>query len=178
MPFAPTAPSSGLPVEVSMNLLICRSEKRHGAPLDPCFTLALNMQSLMLIAAAEVFLMSLNINCAHPLDIMDRSDHYLVHNDVRDNRRADPFNLKPANFVGLTVALAMGLDSWIGGGEFSCSHQVLDIILTIIPRTFKKRCFKLNTITVQDTASLQSSPPTPLHPATAAFDALIAAVAF
>lgn len=83
-PITPAAPSSNLPVEVSMNLLMCRSEKRHGAPLDPCFTLALNMQSLMLIAAAEVFLMSLNSNCAHPLDIMDRSDHYLVHNDVSD----------------------------------------------------------------------------------------------
>lgn len=74
----------------------------------------------MLIAVAEVFLTSLNINCAHPLDIMDRSDHYLVHNDVRDRRRADLFNLKPASSVGLMVALAMGLDPWNGGGESIC----------------------------------------------------------
>lgn len=121
-PITPTAPSSNLPVEVSMNQLMCCSEKRHGAPLDLCFTLALNMQSSMLIAAAEVFLMSLNINCAHPLDIMDRSNRYLVHNDVRDNRHADPFNPKPANSVGRSVALAMGLEPWTGGRESNCSH--------------------------------------------------------
>lgn len=63
-PITPTAPRSNVPVEVSMNLLMRRSEKRHDAPLEPCFTFALNMQSSMLIAAAEVFLMSLNINCA------------------------------------------------------------------------------------------------------------------
>lgn len=122
-PISPTAPSCIVPVEVSMNLLMCRSEKRHGSPLEPCFTLALNMQSSMLIAAAEVFLMSLNINCAHPLDIMDRSDHYLVHNDVWDNRPADLFNLKPANSDGRMVALAMGLNPWTGGGESKCSHR-------------------------------------------------------
>lgn len=121
-PITPTAPSGNLPVEVSMNQLMCGSEERHGAPLDPCFTLASNMQSSMLIAPAELFLMRLNINCAHPLDIMDRSDRYLVRNDVWDERRADPFNPKPANSVGLSAALAMGLEPRTGGRESNCSR--------------------------------------------------------
>lgn len=41
--------------------------------------------------------MSSNINCTHPPAIIERSDHHLVHNDVRDNRHADPFNPDLAN---------------------------------------------------------------------------------
>lgn len=58
--------------------------------LTPCLALVLNMQSSLF--ATEALVMSSNINCTHPPAIIERSDHHLVHNDVRDNQHADPFN--------------------------------------------------------------------------------------
>lgn len=90
--------------------------------------------------------MSLNINRAHLLDILDHSDHYLYIMMCGTYGTLMHFKLKPANSVGLMVAFAMGLDLWTGGGESSCSHRVSDIastFLTIIPRAFQKHVLSL-----------------------------------
>lgn len=65
----PTTPSS-MPFEVPLKPLMYYIERWQGILLDPRLTLVLNMQNLLLIAATEALIMSLNMNCAVPLAII------------------------------------------------------------------------------------------------------------
>lgn len=97
----PTTPSS-MPFEVSLKLLMYHIVRSQGILLDPRLTLVLNMQNSLFIAATEALIMSVNINCAHPLAIIECSDQCLVHNDKWDNQCPVPFSpdlQTPLHFV-------------------------------------------------------------------------------